>query len=210
MEHFLVTYGYLAIFVLTILESACIPIPSEVTLALGGALCSSAFATSSGDQPLNLLAVILVGIVGSVIGSFIAYVVGRTGGRAVVDRWGKYVLLTHADLDRSEAWFAKRGSVTVLVGRVVPVVRTFISFPAGMAEMDPVRFGIFTTIGVAVWVTILSWLGYHFGGQYHKWTKGISGAGYIIAAIIIIIVLGALYHRYRQVKKEEHAKHVTG
>ena len=69
---------------------------------------------SRPDQPLNLLAVILVGIVGSVIGSFIAYVVGRTGGRAVVDRWGKYVLLTHADLDRSEAWFAKRGSVTVV------------------------------------------------------------------------------------------------
>jgi membrane protein DedA with SNARE-associated domain len=190
MEHFLLTWGYLGIFVLTVLESACIPIPSEVTLALGGALCSSAFlsSTSSTDAPLNLVAVILVAIAGSLVGSFIAYVVGRTGGRAIVDRWGKYVLLSHADLDKSEAWFKKRGPITVLIGRIVPVVRTFISFPAGMAEMEPISFGIFTTIGCAIWVTVLTLLGYHLGDQYHKWTKGISYAGYLVALAIVVVI----------------------
>jgi len=211
MQHFLVTYGYFGIFVLAVLESACIPIPSEVTFALAGALSSTAFATSANDPVLNLGAVIIVGIVGSVLGSFIAYVVGRTGGRAVVDRWGKYLLVTHADLDRSEVWFKKRGPITVLVGRVVPVVRTFISLPAGMAEMEPLSFGIFTTIGVAIWVSLLSWLGYHFGGEYHKWTKGISWAGYVVALVVVVVVAGALYHRYRQMKKEHpRAKHAKG
>ena len=212
MQHFLVTYGYLGIFVLAILESACIPIPSEVTFALGGALCSPAFVHSIHETSVkSLWVVILMGILGSLIGSFLAYVVGRTGGRAFVDRWGKYFLLTHADLDKSEAWFQKRGPVTVLLGRVIPVVRTFISFPAGMAEMQPVSFGIFTTIGVAVWVSVLSWLGYHFSGEYTKYTKGISGAGYLIAAVIVLVLVVAFVHRFRQVRKEhpraKHAKH---
>jgi len=206
MQHFLVTYGYAAIFLLTVLESACIPIPSEVTLGLAGALCSSAFASSSGDSPLNLLAVIVVAILGSVLGSFIAYVVGRTAGRSVVDKWGKYLLLTHGDLDRAESWFEKKGEAAVLFGRVVPVVRTFISFPAGVAEMKPVRFGIFSTIGISVWVVFLTVMGYNLGGQYDKWTKGISWAGYAVAALVVIVLMVALYHRYQQVKKE-HGGH---
>ena len=208
MQHFLVQNGYWAIFMLAIFESACIPIPSEVTFAIAGALCSSAFvATFHETQVLNLGVVIALGVTGSVIGSYIAYFVGRTGGRAFVDRWGKYVLLGHADLDRSEAWFEKRGPLTVLLGRVIPVVRTFISFPAGMAEMNPVSFGIFTTIGVSVWVSLLTVLGYNFGGQYEKWTKGISWAGYAIVVAVIVVVGAFIWHRYQQVKGEQHGKH---
>jgi membrane protein DedA with SNARE-associated domain len=211
MQHFLITYGYLAIFLLTILESACFPIPSEVTLALGGALSSASFAASSGDKPLNLVVVIVVAILGSLVGSFVAYVVGRTGGRAAVDRWGKYVLLSHADLDKSEAWFEKRGNITIMVGRVIPLVRSVISLPAGIAEMEPIRFGIFSAIGISVWVTALTVLGYQFSGQYEHWTKGISWAGYLVGVVIVVVVVVFIWHRYQAIKKQgasrgRHAK----
>ena len=200
MQHFIAHYGYIAVFIFTVLESACIPLPSEVTLSLGGALCSTAFATSNNYRPLNLVLVIVIGIIGSIAGSYLAYLVGRTGGRSFVDRYGKYVLLSHADLDKSEAWFKRRGPVAVLIGRVIPLVRTFISFPAGMAEMQPGIFGIYTAIGVAIWVSLFSWLGYHFGGQYHKYTKGVSYAGYLVAAAVVALVAFGIWHRYRSLK----------
>ena len=208
IEHFLIQNGYVAIFFLAILESACIPIPSEVTFAIAGALCSTAFVSTFHEtHVLNLGVVIVLGVVGSVIGSYIAYIVGRTGGRAFVDRWGKYVLLSHADLDKSESWFKKRGGLTVLLGRVIPVVRTFISFPAGMAEMNPASFGIFTTIGVTAWVSLLTVLGYNFGGQYQKWTKGISWAGYLIVIAVVVVIGVFIWHRYQAVKKETRGRH---
>jgi aminoglycoside phosphotransferase (APT) family kinase protein/membrane protein YqaA with SNARE-associated domain len=167
VDNFISSGGYLAVLFLTMLESACIPIPSEVTLGLAGALASGATFAGATHHHLQLGWVIVVGIVGSVIGSYVAYAVGRTGGRALVDRLGKYVLLTHADLDRAEAWFARRGDSVVLFGRIVPVVRTFISLPAGMAEMDLVRFGVFTAIGCAVWVTALTCAGWALGASWN-------------------------------------------
>lgn len=211
IEHVLIQNGYVAIFFLAILESACIPIPSEVTFAIAGALCSTAFVSTFHEtHVLNIGVVILLGVIGSVIGSSIAYVVGRTGGRAFVDRWGKYILLSHSDLDKSERWFNNRGGLTVLLGRVIPVVRTFISFPAGMAEMNVASFGIFTTIGVTAWVSLLTVLGYNFGSQYQKWTKGISWAGYLIVVAVVVVVGVVLWHRYQAVKKEIRSKHARG
>jgi membrane protein DedA with SNARE-associated domain len=216
MTQFLEHWGYLAIFVLTVLESACIPIPSEVTLGLGGALSSTAFRSGSSTH-LDLGMVIVVGIVGSVIGSLIAYAVGRTGGRRFVDRYGKYVLLTHSDLDRVESWFARRGEWMVLFGRVIPVVRTFISFPAGMAEMKPVRFTVLTTIGCAAWVSMLSVIGYEVGGQWQSVTKGFSYASYVVVAIAVVAIAAFVWHRLRAVRREaalgsagggEHNEHV--
>ena len=155
--------------------------------------------------------VIVVAILGSLVGSFVAYVVGRTGGRAAVDRWGKYVLLSHADLDKSEAWFEKRGNITIMVGRVIPLVRSVISLPAGIAEMEPIRFGIFSAIGISVWVTALTVLGYQFSGQYEHWTKGISWAGYLVGVVIVVVVVVFIWHRYQAIKKQgasrgRHAK----
>ena len=204
LPSFLVDYVYIAVFVLTILESACVPIPSELTIGGAGALCSAAFVASNtnGGTPANLLLVIVLGILGSLIGSYIAYAVGRTGGRAAIDRWGKYVLLTHADLDKADDWFAKRGEMAVGIGRCVPVVRTFISLPAGIGEMPPVRFGLFSAVGISVWVTVLAVLGYNLGDQFEKYAKGISYAGYLIAAIVVIMVAVFLWHRWRTVKAE--------
>lgn len=203
MDSFLAHWGYLAVFVLTVAESACIPIPSEVTLGLGGALASGVSLSGvSTPQHLNLLALIVVGTVGSVVGSYLAYAVGRTGGRAFVDRFGKYLLLTHKDLDWSEDWFSRRGEATVLVGRVLPVVRTFVSFPAGMAEMNLLRFGMFTTIGAAVWVTALSSMGYALGSSYHSMVKGFGDATYVAAAVVVVAIVVVVVHRIRVVRAE--------
>jgi membrane protein DedA with SNARE-associated domain len=204
MEQFLEHWGYAAIFLLTVLESACIPIPSEVTLGLGGALCSTAFRSGSSTH-LDLGLVILVGVAGSVIGSLIAYTVGRTGGRRFVDRYGKYVLLTHSDLDRVEAWFARRGEWMVLFGRVIPIIRTFISLPAGMAEMNPVRFAAMTAVGCAAWVSTLSVIGYELGGRWQSVTKGFGYVSYVVAAIAVIVIAAFVWHRLRAVRREQRA-----
>lgn len=204
MNQFLQNWGYLAIFVLTVLESACVPIPSEVTLGLGGALASGAVVSGlHGD--LNLGLVIVVGTLGSVVGSLLAYWVGRTGGRAFVDRFGRFVLLTQRDLDRAEAWFARRGEWAVLVGRVLPVVRTFISLPAGMAEMNLTRFVVFTTIGVAAWVSLLSTIGYVAGASWDSVTKGFSTASYVVAAAAVVSAGVFAVLRIRALRAERDA-----
>lgn len=200
MQNFLLNSGYVAIFILAMAESACIPIPSELTFGLAGALCSSA-VIHGAHHHLSLVAVIVLGSLGSLVGSYIAYYVGRTAGRSIVDRWGKWILLTHADLDKAEGWFAGRGHWSVLIGRVIPVVRTVISFPAGVAEMNLRTFTWMTTIGVTVWVSVLSIIGYEVGDQYEKVTKGFSYAGYLVVLLVLVAGAVALYHRYQQVKK---------
>jgi len=196
MQSFLETRGYAAIFLLTVLESACVPVPSEVTLGLGGALASGAtIAGTKGDLHLGL--VIAVGILGSVVGSLLAYLVGRVGGRPLVERFGRYLLVTDRDLDRAHDWFARRGEPAVLIGRVVPFVRTFISLPAGLARMPVGRFTVFTTIGVAVWVTLLSCIGYALGGSWNSMTRAFGLAGYVIGAIVMVSIATILALRYR-------------
>ena len=199
VQHLLETWGYLAVFVLTVLESACIPIPSEVTLGLGGALASGA-VIGGAQGHLSLGLVIIVGIAGSVCGSLLAYVVGRTGGRTLVDRYGKYVLLSHSDLDTAEAWFSRRGEWMVLYGRVLPFVRTFISLPAGMARMNVAKFTILTAIGVSLWVTLLTVIGYALGGSWNKMIKLFGVAGYVIAAAFVVLVAVFMVRRYKRSK----------
>lgn len=201
MQHFLMTWGYLAIFLLTVLESACIPIPSEVTLGLSGALASGALIGGAHGH-LNIGLVIAFGTLGSVAGSLLAYAVGRTGGRALVDRYGTFVLLSHADLDKTEAWFSRRGEWMVLYGRVVPVIRTFISLPAGMAEMKIPKFIGLTAIGVSLWVSLLSGLGYALGSSWDKMVKALGYVGYGVAALIVLLVIGFLIRRHRSVSME--------
>ncbi|HTZ07747.1 MAG TPA: DedA family protein [Acidimicrobiales bacterium] len=204
MTHFISSAGYIAIFILTVAESACIPIPSELTLGLGGALASGQ-VLGPHDHSLNLVLVIVIGVAGEMVGSSVSYAVGRTGGRALVDRVGKYVLLSHKDLDRAEAWFARRGDSAVLVGRVIPVVRTFISFPAGVAEMPVASFGLFTFIGVTVWVGVLAGIGYSLGSSYHSMVKAFGDASYVVAALAVLGVAAAVYHRVRALRAERQA-----
>ena len=192
MTHFITHYGYWALAILTVAEAAGIPFPSELTRGVAGYLASTA--------RLNLAAVIVLGTAGEITGAFIGYAIGRTGGRALVDKFGRYVLLSHNDLDRAERWFEKRGDLGVLVGRVVPLVRTFIAIPAGVAEMPIVRFGVFTSIGSLVWIGTLAGVAYSLGGQWNKLTHGFDIAGYVLGAVLVIVIALFLAHRIRDLR----------
>src|SRR5690349_17976280 len=121
-------------------ESACIPVPSELIMTFGGALAAGAVPGTS----LNLAGVIIAGVAGNVAGSYLAWAAGRYGGQAALRRWGRRLRVREHDLDRANAWFGRYGARAVLIGRLLPAVRTFISLPAGIAGMPPLRFGIYT------------------------------------------------------------------
>ncbi|HEY1569911.1 MAG TPA: DedA family protein [Pseudonocardiaceae bacterium] len=189
MQQFIAHFGYLAVFLLMVAESACIPIPSELIMLFGGALAGGAVA----GVHLDLVAVIVVGAVGNVVGSYLAWAVGRYAGQAAWRRWGRYVLLTERDIDRAERWFDRHGSWSVLVGRVVPVVRTFISLPAGVAGMRPLRFGLYTAIGCLPWTAALGIVGYLVGARWQALAADFHGPTYVIAAILaVLIVIGVV------------------
>src|SRR5919201_2366564 len=192
MEHLIrVTiedYGYLAVFILMVLESACIPIPSEVTMLFGGAAANATFAASLPGSPphLNFLLVGLMGTLGNLVGSWIAYWVGRAGGRPMVERWGRFVFLRPHELDRAEAWFADHGQAAVFVSRLLPVVRTFISLPAGVAEMPVVRFTVYTFVGCLPWTFALAGVGYAVGSQWDTVARYFKPVSYLAAAVLVV------------------------
>ena len=200
MEHFLESWGYAAVFVLSFISSMGLPVGSEIAIIYGGVLASG--QVPGEGAPLNLAVVILVAVAGEVLGSLAGYGIGRYGGRALVDKAGKYVLLTHKDLDRAEAWFARRGEPFVLFGRFIPLLRSFVSFAAGLGEMAPLKFLAFTVIGCAIWCTALVSLGYSLGASYHHVLKAFSYAGYVLAALAVVAVAFVLWHRWRQYKIE--------
>jgi membrane protein DedA with SNARE-associated domain len=182
-------YGYLAVFVLMVLESACIPIPSEVTMLFGGALANATFVASvaGGEQHhLNFVLVGLAGAVGNLVGSWIAWGVGYAGGRPLIERWGRYVFLRPHELDRAERWFERHGPAAVFVSRLLPVVRTFISLPAGIAEMPLLRFSVYTFIGCLPWTFALAAVGYALGSQWTKVEHVLKPVSYAIAAVVVV------------------------
>jgi membrane protein DedA with SNARE-associated domain len=194
VQHFIATYGYLAIFVLMAAESACIPIPSELIMTFGGALAAGAVPGTA----LNLAGVIFAGVAGNVVGSYIAWAVGRYGGQPALRRWGRRLRIREHDLDRANLWFERHGPRAVLFGRLLPVVRTFISLPAGIAGMDPVRFGIYTTIGCIPWTAALAAAGYAVGANWNSIVTGFKGPTYIIAAIVVIGLAVAAWRYLRR------------
>ncbi|HEX3564137.1 MAG TPA: DedA family protein [Acidimicrobiales bacterium] len=200
MEHFLETWGYLAVFVLSFISSMGLPVGAEVAIIFGGVLASGQIANE--PHHLNLIAVIVVATLAEVLGSLAGYMIGYYGGRPLVDRVGKYVLLTHKDLDRAEAWFARRGEPVVLFGRFIPLLRSFVSFAAGLGEMAMAKFVAFTVIGCAVWCAILTSVGYGLGSSYHRVLKGFSYAGYVAAVLVVLAVAVLFIHRLRVMRTE--------
>jgi membrane protein DedA with SNARE-associated domain len=199
VQSFIQNYGYFALIVLTIATSACIPIPSEIVFVFAGALCTTAV---TGHAQFTLWAIIVVGTLASVVGSQIAYELGRYAGRAVVERWGKWILLTHRDLDSAERWFEKYGSATVLVGRVLPFVRSFVSVPAGIAEMNRARFAVLTAIGSAAWIALLSGLGYAAGKNWHHVSGDFHDAELPTIAVVVVLLATAIGYRVRSVRRQ--------
>jgi membrane protein DedA with SNARE-associated domain len=202
MQSIIHHYGYWGLLFLSILTSACFPIPSEVAYGFAGALCTNAI---TGHAQFNVASVILVGTLGSLIGSIIAYEVGRYAGRAIVDRWGKWLLLTHKDLDAAERWFDKYGDASVLIGRVIPVIRSFLSVPAGLAEMNRVRFAVLTTIGSAVWVALITGLGYAAGKNWNHVSKDFHAAQWPIVVVVVLGIAWAIWHRIRTIQRQQQS-----
>ncbi len=200
MEHLLVTWGYLALFVVCFLSSLGIPVGSEIATGYAGALASGKL-TSAHDH-LSLGAVIGVAVAAELVGSTAGYLVGRFGGRPLVDRLGRYVLLTHRDLDRAEAWLARRGEPFVLFGRCVPLLRSFVSLAAGLGEMAYGKFVVFTVIGSAIFVSALAGVGDSLGASWHHVLKAFSDAGYVAAALVVLVVAVVFLHRLRVVRAE--------
>ncbi|MBO0774853.1 MAG: DedA family protein, partial [Actinobacteria bacterium] len=196
--HLIATYGYAAVFLLMLLESACIPVPSELIMTFGGALAAGAISGTS----LNLVGVILAGLAGNVAGSYLAWAVGRYGGQPALRRWGHRLWLREHDLDRAARWFDRYGPRAVLIGRVLPVVRTFISLPAGIAGMAPLRFGVYTTIGCLPWTAALAGAGYAVGANWQVIANSFHGPSYIIVAIIVIAIVIAVWRWARRRRAE--------
>ena len=210
LTNFLYHYSYFAIFLLSFISSMGIPVGSELAIIGGGALASGQVhkLLSDGHQSpeffhLSLALVIVVAVVGEVLGSLVGYLIGAKGGRVAVDKWGKYLLLTHKDLDRAEAWFDRHGEPLVLFGRFIPLLRSFVSFAAGLAEMALAKFLVFTVIGCAVWCTALSLLGYSLGGTYDHVQKSFSYATYVIAVLAVVAVAVLIWHRVRTMRAEQ-------
>ncbi|MGH9091592.1 MAG: DedA family protein [Acidimicrobiales bacterium] len=210
MEHFLATWGYLALFVVNFLSSMLIPDGSEAAMGYAGALASGHLTTSNGTDHLQLWAAIVVAILGDLVGSMVGYAIGRYGGRPLVDRLGKYVLLSHRDLDRVEAWFARRGEPFVLFGRFIPLLRSFVSVVAGLGEMAIGKYIAFTVIGSSIWCAALVSIGYALGASWHSVIKGFSYAGYVAAALFVVALVVAFFHRLRVYRAEQAAHAESG
>jgi membrane protein DedA with SNARE-associated domain len=150
--------GYLGIVILMAIESACIPLPSEIIMPFAGYLVSTGRFT--------LIGAATAGALGCNLGSTIAYYVAASGGRKAFERWGAYVLISHAEIEHAERFFARYGSVTVFIGRLLPVIRTFIAFPAGLARMPMMKFQVYTFLGSWPWCFGLAYIGFVLGRRW--------------------------------------------
>jgi len=202
MESFLIHWGYAAVFLFGFLEAACIPIPSEITFGFAGVLASQGH--------LSIVGVIVVGTVAELIGSFVSYAVGRAGGRPLVHRFGRYLLITQADLDRAERFVAGRGIWAIPLGRALPVVRTFVSLVAGFIEVPPLLFGVLSLIGTAVWVTVISLIGYGVGSAWQSVAHGLAVAGYAIVVVAVIAIAAFIAYRVREIRHEAAGRQASG
>jgi membrane protein DedA with SNARE-associated domain len=196
--------GYLALFVMMAIGSACIPIPAEIVLAFGGALASSGFAAKALHDPskqLTFWTVVAVGIAGAMVGSWVAYAAGYAGGRPLVDRWGRYLLLRPHEVDRAHEWFERRGEAAVFLARLVPVIRGLISLPAGVARMPFWRFTLFSFLGQIPFAIGFTLSGYLLGqrwGLVERYFRPIS------IALAVLVIAGIAWWFVRRSRTRRH------
>ncbi|MCL4310185.1 MAG: DedA family protein [Actinomycetota bacterium] len=186
------TLGYPGVFLAMAIESACIPLPSEVIMPFAGFL-----VYQDGRGLLALLLVAVVGALGNLAGSLLAYWVGARGGRPLVERYGRYVLLSHHDLDVADRWFARYGKGTVFSTRLMPVIRTFISFPAGISRMKLPTFSIYTFLGALPWSLFLAFVGFKLGANWDTLGGYFHKADIFIA---IAVVAGVIWYVARHIR----------
>ena len=193
--------GYTGVVLLMAIESACIPLPSEVIMPFSGYLVHTG--------RFNLWLVAVAGAVGCVVGSMVAYWVGMYGGRPLIEKYGKYVLISRHDLDLADRWFARYGEVIVFASRLLPVVRTFIAFPAGVARMRVPRFIVYTFLGSLPWCLGLAYIGQVLGAQWDK-NEALKAWFHRFDFLIgLIILAGAVGWVWRHLKHARADKAAT-
>ena len=191
---FIASWGYVAVAVLMAAENACIPIPSELILGFAGYLIFAGHMSFEGA--------LLAGMVGGLLGSFFAYEVGARGGRPFVDKYGKYFLIKQSHVNVAQDWFDRYGLKAVFFSRMLPVVRTFISLPAGFARVDSKRFFLYTIAGSLPWTAAILYAGMVLG---ESWTD-LMEYGHeasMIFVVVAVIVIAVLYLRWRRKKNRK-------
>jgi membrane protein DedA with SNARE-associated domain len=194
MESFLTHAGYAALIVFGFLEACCIPISSEITFGFAGVLAYQGH--------LNLVLVIIIGSLAELAGSYVSYGIGRVGERPLVERLGKYALITRKDIDRAERFFSGRGAWIVPVSRILPLIRAFASIVAGLVEVPALQFGVLSLLGTVIYATALSLTGYELGGAWHTISHDLSLGGYVIVVVVVVAIIGFVGYRLREVRRE--------
>jgi len=197
--------GYAGVVLLMAIESACIPLPSEIIMPFAG------YLVSRGE--MNLWGVGLAGAVGCVLGSLVAYWAGMYGGRPLIEKYGRYVLISHHDLDLADRWFARYGEAIVFTSRMLPAIRTFIAFPAGVARMNLPRFIVFTFAGSLPWCLGLAYVGQKLGEQWNKdetLKTLFHRFDFVIGIIGLLAVVWWVRRHLKHLKKDEISKADAG
>ena len=192
--------GYVGIAILMAIESACIPLPSEIIMPFAD------YLVSTGRFDLYLAAT--AGAIGCNLGSIVAYEIGKRGGRPVAERWGRYLLIGPGELDAADRFFARWGSIAVLIGRLLPVIRSFIAFPAGVARMRLVPFHVYTFLGSWPWCFGLAWVGMKLGSKWDSDPRvkaAFHRADLAIGIVLIALVAFYIWHRVRGLKRTPQA-----
>ena len=197
ISHIYSLIGWPGVVALMAVESACIPVPSEIIMPLAGWMLIQA-------KSLNVAFTLVAGAygaLGNTIGSAVAYGVGMWGGRPFLERFGKYILISRHDLEQADRWFTKRGNWSVFISRLLPVVRTFISLPAGIARMKFIPFLIYTFIGSFIWSTGLAYGGYKLGEHWEQLRDIMRPFDPLVIAIVVIFMALYIYRHIRHAKK---------
>lgn len=189
--------GYSGIAALMTIESACLPLPSELIMPFAG------YLVSTGQ--LSLIGVAIAGAVGCNIGSTIAYLGGAYAGRPTIEQWGRFVLLNGEDIDRAERFFTRFGSIAIFIGRLLPVVRTFIALPAGFARMSMWKFQFYTFVGSLIWCFVLAWLGQQLGNQWNTNPAVKSAFHSVDIAVAIAVVLAVVWFVWVRLRRRKRA-----
>jgi membrane protein DedA with SNARE-associated domain len=192
------TLGYGGVVLLMAIESACIPLPSEIIMPFSGYLVYTG--------RFNIWLVSIAGASGCVAGSMVAYWIGMYGGRPLIERYGKYLLVSQHDLNLADRWFDRFGEVIVFVSRLLPAIRTFIAFPAGVARMNVKKFIIYTFAGSLPWCLGLAYVGQKLGEQWDKdprLKQLFHRFDFIIGIVIVLAIAWWIWRHLRHAKKEE-------
>ena len=196
LEQLYASMGYLGVGIAMAIESACIPLPSEIILPMAGWMVSR--------EAMDFWLVVIAGTLGNTLGSIIAYWVGALGGRPLLERYGRYILISRHDMEVADRWFAKYGEATVFFSRMLPVVRTFISLPAGIARMNFGKFVLYSTLGAFPWSLLLVYAGKLAGDNWAEIRAFLHNFDY---AILAILIAGVVYYIYRHVRRASAADH---